>query len=130
MKTLTGLALAALFILTATAHGQDARSESFSRLCESEINYCALFAMGVEDGVNHGTAAMGMAFFDGDITKAKRVGDNVLELIHGCWPKGKGLSHEQRAKIWVKYLDDNPSELHKPPAYTYFQAMREAFPCK
>ena len=122
--------LAASLMLAATAHGEDIRSESFAKLCESEIGYCLSYVIGVEDGLKHGTIVMGMVIFDRDITKTKRVGNNVLELIHGCWPKGSGLSNEQRTKIWLKYLDDNPSELHKAQPNTYFQAMKEAFPCK
>ena len=44
-----------------------------------------------------------------------------------CIPTG--VTNGQLAKVVVKYLNDNPSELHEPATALIWTALFEAFPC-
>jgi hypothetical protein len=39
------------------------------------------------------------------------------------------VTNGQMLRVFVKYLDDHPKELHEPAALLYIEAMRRAFPC-
>jgi len=40
------------------------------------------------------------------------------------------VTNDQIIKIFVKYLDDHPEELHQPASLLLVTSMRKAFPCK
>src|SRR5512139_2144783 len=46
-----------------------------------------------------------------------------------CLPK-KGISANQAARIFVKYLRENPKVLNEPGRDSFVISMRNAFPCK
>lgn len=48
-------------------------------------------------------------------------------LKYFCFPAG--VDSIQLGKIWVKFLEDNPENLHKRPSETLRLAFRKAFPC-
>ncbi|MFH2045987.1 MAG: Rap1a/Tai family immunity protein [Pseudomonadota bacterium] len=48
--------------------------------------------------------------------------------IFFCIPEG--VSHEQKARVIVKYLRDHPNKLHEHECGLVLDALREAFPCK
>lgn len=59
-----------------------------------------------------------------------------LVEVNPFFAKGKiicepdNVTTDQFAKIWVKYLDDNPNQHHKPAIATFLDAVVVAFPCK
>ncbi|WP_154859862.1 Rap1a/Tai family immunity protein [Pseudomonas fluorescens] len=46
-----------------------------------------------------------------------------------CFPKS-GIINEQATRIIVKYLNDHPADLHKPPSFLTLLAFKDAYPCK
>jgi hypothetical protein len=46
-----------------------------------------------------------------------------------CLPHDVGLSAGQGIRIIVKYLKDNPANLHQPAMVLGGVALRQAFPC-
>ncbi len=44
-----------------------------------------------------------------------------------CFPDS--VTNGQMLRVFVKYLDDHPQDLHEPAALLYIEAMRKAFPC-
>jgi hypothetical protein len=45
-----------------------------------------------------------------------------------CFPTGS--TTDQIIKVFAKYLDDHPEELHKLGVVLFAEAMHKAFPCK
>ena len=45
-----------------------------------------------------------------------------------CFPNG--VTIEQQQNIMMKYLNNNPKELHERFEYIYSIVIRETFPCK
>jgi hypothetical protein len=45
-----------------------------------------------------------------------------------CLPEG--ATNDQIVKIFVKYLDDHPEELHEPASLLLVTSLRNVFPCK
>lgn len=48
--------------------------------------------------------------------------------LHGCIPDE--VEADQEARIVIKYLEDNPAELHKHDVLLANAALKKAFPCK
>jgi hypothetical protein len=46
-----------------------------------------------------------------------------------CFPTG-GVSNAQGARVVLKYLRDNPANLHKDGPFLVVLALHKAFPCK
>ena len=44
-----------------------------------------------------------------------------------CFPDS--VTNGQMLRVFVKYLDEHPQDLHEPAALLYIEAMRKAFPC-
>ncbi|MGA7225461.1 MAG: Rap1a/Tai family immunity protein, partial [Candidatus Acidiferrales bacterium] len=44
-----------------------------------------------------------------------------------CFPDS--VTNGQMLRVFVKYLDEHPQDLHEPAALLYIEAMRRAFPC-
>ncbi|WP_223592418.1 Rap1a/Tai family immunity protein [Pseudomonas sp. A-R-19] len=69
--------------------------------------------LGIVEGVR-----MTMFYLNGSLPEAARV----------CFPKG--VTTGQGARVVVKYLKDNPEELHEDATSLIFFAYHKAFPCK
>ena len=69
-------------------------------------------------GVVKGVRAT-MSYFYSELPKAYKT----------CFPAG-GISDVQGARIVVKYLRDNPEELHEEASLLTMLAFHKAFPCK
>jgi hypothetical protein len=63
-----------------------------------------------------------------DIYKSTVLKGSSQGLI--CLPKEKPQTVGQLARIVVKYLEDNPKQLHEPAASLATVALSKAFPCK
>lgn len=60
-------------------------------------------------------------------------GHDVLSTVHGekyafCHEKVRSV--EQFMRVFSKWADDNPEQLHLAASLNLFFALREAFPCK
>jgi hypothetical protein len=42
----------------------------------------------------------------------------------------EAVTNDQVVKVFVKYLDDHPEELHRVAALLLSEALHSAFPCK
>jgi hypothetical protein len=84
--------------------------------CEPAIN--SMHCLGYIDGL----VAMN------DIYKSTVLKGSSQGLI--CLPKEKPQTVGQLARIVVKYLEDNPKQLHEPAASLATVALSKSFPCK
>jgi hypothetical protein len=55
------------------------------------------------------------------------VGQIVKREVY-CVPK-EGLEAGQVIRVYMKWLEDHPAELHDTARILFLQAMRESFPC-
>lgn len=78
--------------------------------------FCAGFMDATLDTLNMWEAS--------DISK-KRSHDND---VHFCVPDK--VTNGQLLRVFVKYLEDHPEELHKPANLLLVEAFRKAFPCQ
>jgi hypothetical protein len=53
--------------------------------------------------------------------------DHRDHLLSYCFPDAS--TNGQLLRVFVKYLDDHPEELHESAAFLYLKAMHRAFPC-
>ena len=63
-----------------------------------------------------------------DIFKSSVLKSSSQALI--CLPKDKKVTVGDMARIVVKYLEDNPKQLHESAASLATVALGKAFPCK
>jgi Rap1a immunity proteins len=78
-----------------------------------EPGFCAGFVAGINE-----TEAMWQAS-DKD--------DHRDHLLSFCFPDTS--TDGQLLRVFVKYLEDHPEELHESAAFLYLKAMHRAFPC-
>ncbi len=105
--------LATMLLLTsvafpATVYGQ-ATGQQMKTYCQKDELYCVLYAIGFVEGRFYTLNALNPA------TKPF------------CTPRG--VSNSQIAAAYIKYLNDNPNELHLSSGTTFFKAIKQAFPC-
>jgi hypothetical protein len=56
--------------------------------------------------------------------------DTALELpLRTCWPKD-GINNGQAVRIVVRYLKDNPEQLHQDEVFLTLLAYKAAYPCR
>ena|ERR1700733_4824606 len=53
--------------------------------------------------------------------------DHRDHILSYCFPDAS--TNGQMLRVFVKYLDDHPEELHESAAFLYLKAMHKAFPC-
>ena len=83
----------------------------------SEIDVSAGYCIGMVQGV-----AQTMVFYD---LAFKTSG---MDAPPTCWPQP--LKNQQLVRIVIKYLRDNPANLHAEPHILIMQSLRDAFKCK
>lgn len=99
----------ALVVASLSSPVQAFTGNELKRNCgDTDVNYglCIGFILGVVDGVLIDTPP-----------------DSII-----CIPDG--VSFGQMKDIVLKYMNDNPANLHFPGASLVFYALGEAFPCK
>lgn len=81
-------------------------------LCESDAvvdqNVCVGYILGIAD------AAQSL--------------DSEINIRRYCLPKN--VTSSQLEKVAIKYVNDNPQQLHKPASYYVLVSFRKAFPCE
>jgi hypothetical protein len=80
---------------------------------ELAIGYC----IGMTKGVSKT-----MIFFDSALAASG------MEKPSTCWPNP--ISNQQLVRVVVKYLKDNPANLHGEEHVLIMQSLRDAFKCK
>jgi hypothetical protein len=97
---------------------QSQRLESGTKLTEEEFikaTYCMAYIRGVMDTI-----------VVDQLYKIKRVGETG-KFEEACFPST--ATNEQAQKVVLKYLNDNPANLHLPENILIRNAMLGAFPC-
>mgnify|MGYP000971225467 CR=1 FL=1 len=105
-------------------------SEHLIKECEKTSPFCLAYMIGIEDGLKYGALNSSYLFagFIKDESMRLDFANEVMRTAHGCWPEG--ITHGQRIKIFVKFMEEHPERLHEQPYHTYGDAMGAAFPCK
>jgi Rap1a immunity proteins len=119
-RNLVRIAAVLLFLMFCpNSFAQVTTGEKIQSMCRAEMvaasgSFCAGFISGVLEEQFMWTA---------NDTLHKRTHD-----FRFCLPEKS--TNDQILKVFVKYLDDHPEELHKPAALLLIQAMVKAFPCQ
>lgn len=83
----------------------------------AEARHCLGYVAGVADGIG-----MIQAFI------AILMNEKQRDVPFGpCFPEG-GISSDQTRRIFLKYLADNPDQLHEAARSTVFVALTKTFP--
>jgi len=106
------LALLSVAAFSATAHATPLTTDDVANLCNVQAqpaqDICNAYIAGVEDAT--------------DLARAVKGKDS-------CIPDG--VTVPQMVKIFVKYTDNHPEQLHQPAAIGITLALADAFPgCK
>lgn len=124
MKTLAVVTLLAFALLFASS----ARADSFDG--NALLDQCEIAVNPPESMTEIDSLKMGMCLgLMNGITNLNAVYEGKMgkEAVF-CSPK-QGISNGQAARIVLKYLKDNPAQLHNLGSVLAIVAMREAFPC-
>ena len=72
-------------------------------------------------------SAMCMGYHRG-VIEARGIWETVSKFKTICLPDG--VTDDQTIRVVVKYLNENPANLHTTAAALVMVALKEAFPCK
>jgi hypothetical protein len=100
------------------AAAEEKRTEELARECRGEPpagDLGLMFCIGYLSGLTDMHALMSDA----------RLGGGRSQY---CIPE-TGISNEQAMKVFLKWADDHPEQLHKSARISVLIAFREAFPC-
>jgi hypothetical protein len=109
------------------AHAEDEDGSFLLRECKETLS-------GTYQGCEPAISSMHcLGYLDGLVDMNDIFKSNVLKnpsqgLI--CLPKDKRVTVGELAKIVVKYLEDNPTQLHESAGALATVALGKAFPCK
>jgi Rap1a immunity proteins len=113
-------AVAIAFLMASAVHASAFEGRTGNDLKEN----CGIAARGPK---GDGLELMMASFCMGFVTAFMVIGQNLEEPIHFCVPKGVTLS--QAIDVFLKYLNDHPSELHKPAELLLILSFRDAWRC-
>ena len=130
MKALTsGLIVAISMYLTLVAGAEERSIDGFLtgnellEYCVEENNKCYGYLMGVADT---------MFLTENMLNSFGRIlGPNAkqpLTLI--CFPTSSSLKSAQLRRVWMKWAEDHPEDLHRNAAALTLVAFEQAWPCK
>jgi Rap1a immunity proteins len=126
MKHFIKLLVSLLYLLyqpLALAQGQD--GNLFLRTCSAAIKQ----AEGERLSAEEGAAAIFCASYVAGYIDAISLFTTALKAQAPiCLPE-RGITNEQGARLLVKHLRENPSDLHKSGRITLFVVLAKAFPC-
>ena len=125
LQTLSAFAVCCA--VSVAAHAQEEDGNFLLRECKETLNDTY---QGCEPAVS---SMHCLGYIDGlvdmnDIYKSNILKSSSQALI--CLPKEKRVTVGELARIVVKYLEDNPGQLHESAAALATVALGKAFPCK
>tara|TARA_R110002126_G_scaffold222375_1_gene367559 strand:- start:129 stop:515 length:387 start_codon:yes stop_codon:yes gene_type:complete len=88
--------------------------------------YCIGYIAGAWEGMKRGTAQVVMLSDPGKT--AAEVDASTNALLGICMPVE--VEHSQIVDVFLKYLDDTPSQRHFPARSLLHSALLDAFPCR
>lgn len=112
MKTLMAIA-ALLASVSAQAELNGLEMEGW---CSDEGSAAYLTCIGYFAGYTEGSSVIN------DIAEAQNKTINGMFCI-------EGVDRQVMARVWLKYIEENPEKLELPPRWSIAQAMLESFPC-
>ena len=122
------LCIATLFLFSSFAAGQDdsaGRMEDLVRRCQGN----ASVRTDATEKLIENTMERGFCFgFFSGILSANAIATGVLGSPLFCTPRD-GISLDQAIKVYLKYAQDHPEQLHESARSTVVVAFRLAFPC-
>ncbi len=127
MKHLSTLCVFMSCFAVLVAHAEDEDGNFLLRECKETL-------AGTYQGCEPAISSMHcLGYIDGlvdmnDIFKSNVLKSSSQALI--CLPKEKRVTVGELARIVVKYLEDNPTQLHESAAALATVALGKAFPCK
>ncbi len=120
------IALAVLLfsVFCVNCHAQTTTGEEIQSKCKGLLNrvetaaFAGGFCAGFIDGVLN----------EHSMWEANDISHKRAHEYKFCFPDN--ITNDQIMKVFVKYLDDHPEELHKPAAVLLVESMEKAFPCQ
>ncbi|WP_424992412.1 Rap1a/Tai family immunity protein [Oceaniradius stylonematis] len=129
--------LASIFASTTICLPQPAFSEALRgndllAMCQMPVTdpdgaYCAGFIAGVGNGMDLGALIVLGAFNALDGTDYSPT-EAAQAFTNTCTDENVSLG--QKVLVIVKWLEDNPAQLHEPAVWLVKQALSDAFPCE
>lgn len=90
-------------------------------------------ALRTADGTDKENPNFGVGYCMGTVSSVMDIvygiGDELPRTYRSCPPAG-GFSYAQGMRIVVKYLEENPKNLHLGASVLTMGALRSAYPCK
>jgi len=117
MKALLCCAICVVFVGSALAYG----GSDYLKHCRVYIDDSS--GTDYEDGLHDGIC---MGYTRG-VIEADQIWHQMIGPQTFCLPDG--ANPDQFVRVAVKYLEDNPAQLHYNAAFSIHLALREAFPC-
>jgi hypothetical protein len=121
MRHGSGICLVGFFFLLLATAAQASDTIELVRECEGREPIAQAPEFGIGMCLDYLSGMLDMHSLMSD----PRIGNGRAQF---CLPE-KGISNEQAIKVFLKWADDNPAELHKSARISVLRALREAFPC-
>ena len=119
--------LLCLFGIAGSAHGSDSGGTELLQNCTAAVRF--LDSQKLDNFEQAHDASFCLGLIQGVVNTNQLYQVVAKDDSLFCVPP-TGINNEQGARIVVKYLRDNPSQLHRRDSFLVVAAMRDAFPCK
>jgi hypothetical protein len=128
-----------LVVVTAAGLAVGQRTSSWKGDGNSLLQFCSAYIQAADNGTIPSGGAIGATFCVGFLTGIQDY-DEMLSQLETDRNGGKGLiqhacvpenaTTDEVVRVVVKWLRDNPDELHYPASVLAIGALRKAYPCK
>jgi hypothetical protein len=111
--------------MSPVAHAQGQDGSFFLRLCTQTVKQSDGAKLTEEEGIGSlYCIAYISGFMDGSsLTSTFDAGKKTI-----CLP-AKGVTNDQAARVFVKYLRENPESLHESGRMSFYVSLVKIFPC-
>ncbi len=121
---LTGLAISAVMALAAPAQAKD--GAFFLKACDAAVRQSDGAQLNLEDSI----ASLHCAAYISGFREALALHDKINKTAKLYCPPEGGVSNEQVAREFAKFLQNNPNSLSQSGDLSLHIALTKAYPCK
>ena len=125
MRSVLAVTCLVLLLLAPDAQAHGADSAQLLRVCSAAVKWYDGVELSAEELIEApGCIGYVSGFGDALVISASKASSR--QVI--CFPQ-RGITNNQGVRIFVKYLRENPKDLHKDGGELLFTALARAFPC-
>jgi len=118
-----GFVFATCLASVANAQGQD--GSFYLQVCGAAVKQSDGGQLTQEEGLG----AIYCGSYIGGFLDAMSLSTTLSKGNKIVWTPERGITNDQAARIFVKYLRENPETLHQTGRMSLYVAMAKAFPC-